>query len=102
MYAIVQFVGQIWDHWYRARVNVTFCEAEQTLFASFSRKRRILLNQLVFYDVDFGGHAPQTPLGRLRRGFGLNVAFCEAELCFLVCSKNTIRPIASSVVINYG
>jgi hypothetical protein len=42
-----------------------FREAELTLFASFSGKRRILLDQLVFL-----GGKPPNPQGRLRRGLG--------------------------------
>jgi hypothetical protein len=58
----------------------TFCEAEQTLFASFSGKRRILL-------VDssiFWGARPQTPLGRLRRVMGLKGPSAKQNKRFLL------------------
>jgi flavodoxin len=56
----------------RGWVQQTFCEAEQTLFASFSGKRRLLNDEL------FIGGKPPNPQGRLRRGW-VQQTFCEAE-----------------------
>jgi hypothetical protein len=56
------------------RSNHIFCEAEQTLFASFSGKRRIL-----YKERSFAGTSPQTPMVPLRGRFGSNHTFCEAE-----------------------
>jgi hypothetical protein len=50
-----------------------FCEAEQTLFASFSGKRRVLLEYTITETMQywlFLGASPQTPVVPLRGRFG--------------------------------
>jgi hypothetical protein len=54
--------------WFRLAEGLqprTFCEAELTLFASFSGKRRRISNQL----INFLGASPQTPVVPLRGRF---------------------------------
>jgi hypothetical protein len=54
----------------------SFCEAEQTLFASFSGKRRILLDRLVGF---WGARPPNPPESASPRSGVNNQSFCEAE-----------------------
>jgi hypothetical protein len=57
----------------RVLYRVIFCEAEQTLFASFSGKRRIFLLRRT---ISWG-------IGSASQSFGYRMVFCEAELWFL-------------------
>jgi hypothetical protein len=73
----------------------TFCEAEQTLFASFSGKRR-LPGSIVSFNIriwiSFWGQARKPP-GSASPSYGPEQKFCEAEqtlFCFFFWKrKNT-------------
>jgi hypothetical protein len=72
-----------------------FCEAEQTLFASFSGKRIILLNVEICW-----GHAPRPP-GSALPNYGLQEILCEAEQT-LFASFSGKRRILLNVEVCWG
>jgi hypothetical protein len=69
-----------------------FCEAEQTLFASFSGKRRVLSANWLL------GGTPPNPQGRLRRSLGIQLSSAKQNnaFCFFSGKRRVLLVIWAS------